>query len=129
MPSTTVPSCPCGLAAPYAECCGRWNPEGAQAPTAELLMRSRFTAFARRDAAYLRATWHPKHCPARLDLAGSPRFTRLAILGTTGGGMLEKTGTVHFRAHYVDGSTGGVVEENSSFVREGGRWLYVAPID
>ncbi|GIG68346.1 YchJ family protein [Phytomonospora endophytica] len=128
MSRPTSPTCPCGFGTPYGDCCGRWRAEGPHAPTAELLMRSRFTAFARGDAPYLQATWHPLHRPARLNLGDSPRFTRLEIVATRGGGMLDTAGTVHFRAHYTDGTTPGVLEENSSFVREGGRWLYVAAI-
>jgi SEC-C motif-containing protein len=38
--------CPCGSAQPYAECCARLHRGEATAATAELLMRSRFSAFA-----------------------------------------------------------------------------------
>lgn len=41
--------CPCGTGLPYGQCCRRFH-VGAQAPTAETLMRSRFTAFVTRDA-------------------------------------------------------------------------------
>ncbi|MEV0643693.1 YchJ family metal-binding protein [Phytomonospora sp. NPDC050363] len=122
-------ACPCGLGVPYSECCGRWHRQGQEAPTAELLMRSRFTAFAIGDAPYLRRTWHASGRPGRIDLDPGTRFTRLEILGTTGGGLFDKEGTVHFRAHYVEDGHAGVVEEDSRFVREGGRWLYVAAID
>ena len=37
-------ACPCGLGDDYASCCGRLH-AGAPAPTAESLMRSRYSAF------------------------------------------------------------------------------------
>jgi SEC-C motif domain protein len=116
------PACPCGLGPAYADCCGRW--QNADAPTAELLMRSRFTAFVRGDTAYLLRTWHPRTRPRSLDLTGGPRYTGLEILGQTGGTLFETTGTVHFRAYYV----GGVLEENSEFAREDGRWFYLSEL-
>ena len=53
--------CPCGSGVPYAACCGRWHagPQHLQAPTAEALMRSRYSAYVRPLSAYLQDTWHP----------------------------------------------------------------------
>jgi Uncharacterized protein conserved in bacteria len=62
-----ISACPCGSVLPFAECCGRYL-AGVAAPTAEALMRSRYTAFTRQDEAHLLATWHPDTRPARLDL-------------------------------------------------------------
>jgi SEC-C motif-containing protein len=90
-------------------------------------MRSRFTAFVLGDRAYLLRTWHPSTRPRTLDLAGGPRFTRLEVLGGTGGTLFDSEATVRFRAHYIEGRTPGVLAENSRFVREHGHWLYVAP--
>src|SRR3712207_8451687 len=60
--------CPCGTGLPYAECCGRLHDGTATAGTAEQLMRSRDSAFAVGDPAYLLATWHPSTRPPSLDL-------------------------------------------------------------
>ena len=122
--SGSTKTCPCGLPALYVACCGRWH-RGENAPTAELLMRSRYSAFVTGEAEYLLRTWHPDTRPARLDLDEGVRYTRLEVLGTTGGALFDKEGTVHFRAHYTDGGQKGVMEEDSAFVREGGAWLYV----
>lgn len=122
-------TCPCGFGPPYDECCGRWHRSAAGAPTAELLMRSRFTAFAIGDAPYLLRTWHPATRPHGLDLAGGPRFTHLEVLGRDGGTLFDTEGTVQFRAHYLDRGKPGVMQEVSRFVREGGQWLYLGPVD
>ncbi|RVX42175.1 SEC-C motif-containing protein [Nonomuraea polychroma] len=121
-------SCPCGLPASYEECCGKLHRGEAAATIAEQLMRSRFTAFAVGDTAYLLRTWHPADRPARLDLDKRIRWTRLEILETTGGSVVHAEGTVRFRAHYNDRGRPGEMEENSRFVRVDGRWLYAGAI-
>ncbi len=89
-------------------------------------MRSRYAAFAVGDAAYLRRTWHPETRPARVDLAGGPRWTGLEILATTGGSAFHSEGTVTFRAHWRSGDgTVGAQEERSRFVRVDGAWAYL----
>jgi SEC-C motif-containing protein len=115
--------CPCGNGETYGSCCGRFHRGAATAPTAEALMRSRFSAFAVGDAAYLLRTWHSSVRPAQLDLDPRVRWTRLEILGSTGGGLLEPTGTVEFRAYHGDGA----LHENSRFVRENKQWVYLGP--
>jgi SEC-C motif-containing protein len=115
--------CPCG-GGPYAECCGRYH-DGGRAPTAEALMRSRYSAFALGDTAYLLRTWHPDTRPKRLRLDPGQEWTRLEIAGRTGGGLLANEGTVEFRAHYQYQGQRGVLHENSRFRRVDGQWLYL----
>ncbi|MFF4488501.1 YchJ family protein [Streptomyces sp. NPDC001544] len=129
----TSRSCPCGLSEPYEKCCGRFllqsrtgstggTPVGAAAaPTAEALMRSRYSAFVRGDAGYLLRTWHPRTRPARLELDPGTRWTGLEVLGTSGGSAFHSTGTVTFRASY----RGGSLLERSRFERVDGAWVYV----
>lgn len=121
-------NCPCGLGEPYAACCGRFHEGAKTAPTAELLMRSRFSAFAVGDTAYLKRTWHPTTRPRTLRLDAEQQWTRLEILAKTGGGPLHAEGTVEFRAHYVEQGYPGSMHENSRFVREDGQWLYLAAL-
>lgn len=113
--------CPCGLPATYADCCGRFH-AGAAAPTAELLMRSRYSAYAVGDAGYLLRTWHPSARPPAVQPGTG--WLRLEVLSARGG-LLDGEGVVHFRAHHL----GGVLEERSRFVRDGGRWSYLGPVD
>ena len=135
-------ACPCGRGDTYDSCCGRLH-AGAPAPTAESLMRSRYSAFAVADAGYLLRTWHPSGRPRALTLDPALQWTRLAVLETTGGGLFDSTGTVSFRAIYVLDGQRHVLTENSKFVREGkrgvlaetsrfarqdGRWTYLGPV-
>ncbi len=91
-------------------------------------MRSRFAAFATGDSDYLLRTWDSGSRPATLELDPEQRWTRLEILGSTGGGFLHTEGTVDFRAHYTYRGQEGVLHEHSRFVRDDGRWSYLGPI-
>ena len=118
--------CPCLSGETYGNCCGRFHAGTSQAPTAEALMRSRYTAFVTGDAGYLLRTWHAAERPARLDLDPELRWRRLDIISTEAGGPLDSAGVVTFEAHYRGHGTRGVQRERSTFVREAGQWLYAA---
>jgi SEC-C motif domain protein len=120
--------CPCGLGDDYEACCGRLH-AGSPAPTAEALMRSRYSAFAVGDAGYLLRTWHPSSRPGELELDPGLEWKRLAVLGTEDGGLFDATGTVTFRAVYSQGGRRGVMTETSRFVRQDKRWTYLGPLD
>lgn len=117
--------CPCGTGLTYGECCGPFLSAAAQPPTAERMMRSRFTAYAVHHPGYLLATWHPSTRPTKLTLDPDLTWISLEILGRTRGGMLDTEGTVEFRATYRSEGMRMFQLENSSFVRENKTWLYV----
>ncbi|MEU4095739.1 YchJ family metal-binding protein [Streptomyces sp. NPDC026673] len=128
VPHSPGAPCPCGLPAAYGDCCGRYHSGHAEAPTAEALMRSRYSAYAVRDAAYVLRTWHPETRPADLDLDRHLRWERLEILSTTDGSAFHSEGTVAFRAHYSLRGEHDAMEEHSRFIRHEGAWVYVAPL-
>jgi SEC-C motif domain protein len=53
--------CPCTSGRAYRACCGPFHRGERAAPDAEALMRSRFSAYARKDGAYLYHTLHEEH--------------------------------------------------------------------
>lgn len=124
-PDRATGPCPCGLGRPYGECCGMFHDGRAAAPTAEALMRSRYSAFAVRDAPYLLRSWHPSTRPDRLELDPAQRWLRLEVLDRTGGSAFHSQGSVEFRAHYREHGEEGVLHEHSRFVRDGGAWVYL----
>ncbi|TCO53736.1 SEC-C motif-containing protein [Actinocrispum wychmicini] len=97
------------------------------AGTAETLMRSRFSAFAVGNEAYLLQTWHPRTRPASVPFDPGLTWTSLEIVGKSGGGPFHQEGTVEFRAHYRAAGRGDSMHENSRFERVGGDWVYVSP--
>lgn len=92
-------ACPCASGHAYDRCCGPLH-RGAPAPHAEALMRSRYSAYFRADADYLRATWHPRTRPAALDFhdAAATRWLGLEVRRHTPAGT--DLATVEFVARY-----------------------------
>ena len=121
-------ACPCGLGDDYESCCGRVR-AGAQAPTAESLMRSRYSAFAVKNAGYLLRTWHPSARPRKLGFDPALRWTRLAILETRDGGLFDATAHGAVPCDVLQHGQRGVLAETSKFVRQDRRWTYLGPID
>lgn len=119
-------ACPCNPAKPYAQCCGPLHAGTAVAPTAEALMRSRYSAYACADTAYLLATWHASTRPAGIDLGdpGSTRWLGLDIRRHAATGA--DAAVVEFVArHRCVGASAQRLHEISRFVREDGRWYYL----
>ena len=119
-------SCDCGAPRPYAECCGRYHsgPLHLQAPSAEALMRSRYSAFVHDLSGYLLATWHPSTRPAAVE--PNPEGLRWLGLEVRRHATQDADhATVEFVARSKLGGRAQRLHETSRFVREGGRWFYV----
>lgn len=119
-------TCPCGAAAALADCCGRYHegPLRLQAPTAEALMRSRYSAFALGLADYLLASWHASTRPASIE-AHPPELKWLGLEVRNHSVQDADHATVEFVARSKLGGRARRLHEISRFVREGGRWYYV----
>jgi SEC-C motif-containing protein len=87
-------------------------------------MRSRYSAFALRNEAYLLATWHPRTRPASVPFGSKQKWLGLEILDTSATGA--DTAEVEFIARYrIGGGSAARLHERSRFVQEDGQWLYV----
>lgn len=129
--------CPCQSNRAYSDCCEPYLNGSALAPTAEALMRSRYTAFSRGKIDYLIATRHPKtrQTDSRRSLRQSLQQTQwvgLTVLKTQQGQLHDNAGVVEFVAKYRDLQAVGLaaaevkqLHERSRFVKEGGQWFYV----
>lgn len=116
-------ACPCGGRS-YAQCCGRFIEQGCIPHTAAELMRSRYTAYALRDDAYLLATWHAGTRPQPPIADEALKWLGLEVRRQTQQG---EEATVEFVARYRDaGGRAHRLQETSRFVREDGRWFYVS---
>jgi SEC-C motif-containing protein len=121
--------CPCGSGRELDQCCGAII-AGAPAPTAEVLMRSRYTAFALGHIDYLTETLAPE---ARADFdpieagktAGDAVWQGLEVRAVTDGGRDDETGSVEFVARFRLNGEPRIHHELASFRREQGRWLCV----
>ena len=142
MSTRPTSACPCGGPA-LERCCGPYLAGAAVPPTAEALMRSRYTAFTLKDEPYLVATWHPSTRPqeAITDDAESMRWLGLKI--KTALRLRQRKAelphdpeqdpnrdTVEFVARFKVGGRAHRLHEVSRFVREPGpdgalRWFYL----
>lgn len=121
--------CPCRSTAdalPFDRCCGRFHagPLYLAAPTAEALMRSRYSAFVKDRLDYLLATWHTSTRPASLD--ANPAGTKWLGLEIKRAISIDADhATVEFVARHKRDGRAERLHELSRFVREEGRWFYV----
>ncbi len=111
---------------PLGQCCGRYlgHWDEVPAPDAESLMRSRYSAFALGEAAYLSATWHTSTRPADLALESGVKWLGLEVRAA------NPTDADHAQVEFVARSRDASgrahrLHERSRFVREDGRWYYV----
>jgi len=116
--------CYCGSNLPFENCCQPYIKGILKTPTAEALMRSRYTAFATGAADYLVATTHSStrkfHKKADiLDWSKSNQWLKLEVLAAT-------ATTVTFKAYYLDSQLKAQIHnEHSTFIFENGSWFYV----
>ncbi|MFG6449073.1 YchJ family protein [Roseateles sp. BYS180W] len=121
--------CPCGLPQPYLQCCGtlhaRFHADATlAAPTAEALMRSRYSAYVHSDTAYLLASWHASTRPAQLEpLEAELRWLGLQVRQHR---MIDaQHAEVEFVARSKWQGRAQRMHETSRFVLENGQWFYV----
>ncbi|MEO8280441.1 MAG: YchJ family metal-binding protein [Ideonella sp.] len=120
------PPCPCGSAQPYEACCGPYHagPLALQAPDAQRLMRSRYSAYVLRLTDYLLATWHPDTRPATLD-ADRPELRWLGLEVRRFEPLDAEHATVEFVARSKLDGRAHRLHETSRFILENARWYYL----
>ncbi|WP_026072586.1 YchJ family protein [Nodosilinea nodulosa] len=126
---TPTAACPCGSGEIFERCCQLYLLGTAKAPTAEALMRSRYTAYHQGTIDYLITTHHPTQRyagqrAAILQSMASTRWLGLRVLATEAGQATDRQGAVEFVAYYADPKP-GQLHERSRFVRQKDRWFYV----
>ncbi len=121
--------CPCQSGQDYDQCCGPIIAGRQAAPTAEALMRSRYSAFAKGEVDYLHLSLHPEqradHDPgATRHWAERSEWLKLEIVSKEGGGEQDNSGRVEFIATYRQKGTTLTHHEVGQFSRLDGRWYY-----
>lgn len=118
--------CPCCSGKPYEECCKPYHTGEKHAPTAEALMRSRFSAFAIPNGKYLMDTTYPAkrkfHNTEDLQEWGEiNEWTQLEIIDK------PSVSKVEFKAFYTDEEGHKQIHhELSKFKMLQNRWFYVS---
>ena len=112
--------CPCLSGERLANCCGPLLYSSQTAVSPEALMRSRYTANARKAYKYLQQTWHPSTRPATRGLVRT--WLGLEVLHAFTAG---DQGEVEFKAWFGHNDHRHCLHERSQFVFEQERWWYV----
>lgn len=123
-------NCHCGSHQSFQDCCEPFIKGIQKAPTAEALMRSRYSAYVMHAADYLMASTHISqrefHSKKEiLHWAESNKWLKLEIISTA-------ENTVEFKAYFSEIqskirtiSLPQIHHEKSTFVFENGSWFYV----
>lgn len=122
-------SCPCGSTKPFSECCEPFLTGSRQAPTAEALLRSRYTAYTRSAVDYILQTTHPSQ-RRREDEKTVRRWARdaewhaLTVIDCQAGGPADRQGFVEFIAAYTEKGEKKEHHEIAEFRRENDAWFF-----
>ena len=123
-------SCPCG-SAQYSQCCQPLHLGQKKAQTAEQLMKSRYSAFAKQEIAYIVATTalgqqQALDVEAIAEWSKSNQWLKLDVVQVKE--KLDKNhAQVEFKAHFHDGQQTQIHHEVSHFVYHVGQWYFLDP--
>lgn len=128
-------TCPCRVTdsnkVQYDNCCGPYLDGKKKAPTAEALMRSRYSAYVNKNIDYVDQTQIVVENEVfdkeeALKWADSSEWLGLEIKKTVKGESNDNTGTVEFVAHYKDKASGTELRhhETSLFQKKDGEWRF-----
>lgn len=120
--------CPCGSKLDYSKCCGQYH-EGAVIPTAEAVMRSRYTAFTMHNVDFILHTHHPDKRsevkPEEVEAwSKGSVWHGLEILNTEKGQANDSTGVVEFNAFYQVQGKIHKHHEIAEFKKHDGKWYF-----
>ncbi|WP_321329799.1 YchJ family protein [uncultured Ilyobacter sp.] len=121
--------CPCESGKKYEDCCKKYIKGTLVPSTAELLMRSRYTAYVVGEIDYILKTHDPSTVSdisrdTVADWSESSKWEGLEIVKTKAGKVRDKKGIVEFKASYIVNDKRHTHHEKSLFVKIKGRWYY-----
>ncbi len=119
--------CPCNPKVLYVECCKKAHTDITNVSSAEILMRSRYSAFVLANIEYLAKSHHSSTRLSKNEYQELKKWTesvnwiKLDVLKST-------QNTVHFKAYFFENGSVDVIEEHSSFTKENNHWVYLDKI-
>jgi SEC-C motif-containing protein len=121
--------CPCQSGKEYDACCGPVISGSQAAATAEALMRSRYSAFAKGETEYLKQSLHPDHRTdydpvSTKNWADNSEWVKLEVVNTSDGGKDDENGSVEFIATFRQKGVTHAHHEVAQFSRHKGSWYY-----
>lgn len=121
--------CPCTSGKPFDLCCGPLLEGKAKAPTAEALMRARYSAYATGNVDFIINSNEPESrenlSPEAIEQwSRQSEWTGLDMVKTKKGGEADDEGTVEFKAHYSQKRARFTHHELALFKRIDGDWFF-----
>lgn len=124
--------CPCGSEKKYGECCEPIIKGTTKAPTAESLMRARYTAYEKQEIDFIINSCEEGDKIAEIDRKATEDWAKnstwhgLKILRTEKGLEADEEGIVEFEATYTEKKTNlrDVHHEIGYFKKVNGEWMY-----
>jgi SEC-C motif-containing protein len=122
--------CPCTSGRAFSACCEPYVTGRAQAPTAEALMRARYTSYATGRIDFVEKT-HAPESRADFDRKASEKWAKesqwkgLSVVAVKGGGADDADGVVHFVARFATGGQDYEHREIATFRKERDTWWFV----
>lgn len=121
--------CPCGSGLAYSACCEPFIKGTKDAPTAEALMRARYTSYAKGEIDYIEST-HQRDERDEVSVEETRKWSQestwlgLKIVRTEKGGVNDDWGKVDFVASYSSHGLKEEYHEIGEFKKTGGQWFY-----
>lgn len=121
--------CCCGKSAEFEKCCKPYIKGMKNPPTAEDLMRARYSAYVTGDIDFIEST-HSLGKRDALDVEETRKWSSesewlgLEILSTENGGKNDTEGTVEFKASFNQNGISYVHHEISTFKKADGKWYF-----
>jgi SEC-C motif-containing protein len=121
--------CPCGSDLDYSMCCEPFIRKTAAPETAEALLRSRYSAYVKKEVDYVFETIHPEHreteSPKNIEKwAKKAEWHKLEIIECLAGGPGDDQGTVEFIADYREKDQRKKHHEVAEFKKLDGKWYF-----
>ena len=121
-------TCPSGSSLALTECCGPII-AGSPAPSAEAMMRARYTAYTQHNIDFIMASTHPdgradSDIDAMRAWAETADWQSLEVLQVEAGTNQDRKGLVEFKAHYLIGGVKHHHHEVSGFVNSDAGWQF-----
>ncbi|MBI9101968.1 MAG: YchJ family protein [Spirochaetales bacterium] len=122
-------NCHCGNPIEFEKCCEPYIKGMLNPPTAEDLMRARYSAYVTGDIDFIEST-HSLDQRDGVDVEETRKWSQesdwkgLQILGTKKGKANDNEGSVEFKATYVQNGMTNIHHEMSTFKKVDGKWYF-----
>ena len=121
--------CPCGSGLTYNACCEPFIKGSKDAPTAETLMRARYSSYVKGEIDFIERT-HERDQRDEVSIDETRKWSQestwlgLKIVGREKGGPTDEWGKVDFIASYSSKGLKEDYHELAEFKKTAGQWFY-----